>query len=81
LLGLGEAGDKSMSDGVHDLVSYHGEFVFEAVEATAGKHLLFADGTSNALLLFCNKFDRFGHVGSFTIWAAFSDVYPFSQPG
>ena len=44
MLGLGEAGDELMSDGVDDLVSYHGEFVFEAVEATAGKRLLFADG-------------------------------------
>jgi hypothetical protein len=74
LLGLGEAGDKSMSDGVHDLVSYHGEFVFEAVEATAGKRLLFADGALNALLLLGNKFDRVGHVGSFDFGPFFRRV-------
>jgi hypothetical protein len=76
LLGLGEAGDKLMSDGVYDLVSYHGESVFEAVEATAGKRLLFEDRTSNALLLF----DRFGHVGSFTIWAAFPTCIRLVNP-
>jgi hypothetical protein len=65
LLDLGDAGDESMSNGVDDPVRYHGELVLEAIEATAGKRLLFPDGTSNALLLFGNKsFGRISHVGS-----------------
>jgi hypothetical protein len=65
LLDLGDAGDESLSDGVYDPVRYHGELVLEAIEATAGKRLLFPDGTSNALLLFSNKsFGRISHVWS-----------------
>jgi hypothetical protein len=70
-----------MSDGVDELVSYHGELVFEAVEATAGKRLLVADGTPNALLLFGNKLDRVGHIGSFTIWTVFPACIRLVNPG
>jgi hypothetical protein len=65
LLDLGDTGDEVMGDGVDDLVSYHGESVLEAVEATAGKRLLFADRTSNAPLLFGDKsLGRISHVRS-----------------
>jgi hypothetical protein len=47
LLDLGDTGDEVMGDGVDDLVSYHGESVLEAVEATAGKRLLFRWGVDD----------------------------------
>jgi len=51
LLDLGDAGDEAIGDRIDDLVSYHSDFVLEAVETTARKRLLFADRASNALLL------------------------------